>query len=437
MPESVSLEIGGRTLVIETGELAKQANGSALVRYGDQNVVLCAVTASENPRDGRRFLSPHLRIRREDVRRRKDSGRLHQARRPSVRTRDAERAPNRSPDPAAVPRRLPQRRARSSRRCCRSIPNSTPTCSRVCAPARRSRVSDIPFEKNVAAVRVGRDEDGKYIIQPDAAAIRDRRHGHRRRRNRRRGDDGRRRRERDLSEEDFLGAVEFAHDEIKKIVKAIDKLAKKAGKTKREYPLFISRTRARKVGRENVQKRRRQSDARSSRKQARNAAFDEFTRDVAIAKCRKTQDLRALLEDQRNKDFEKIIKTMEEEELRIMVVDEGLRPDGRKPDEIRPIWSKVALRAARSRHRRFPARTDAGLHRRDARLDRRRAAPRRDHGDSEQALHALLQLPAVLGRRDAPDARPRPARDRPRPSRRTRARSGAAGRRTSSLTRCA
>ena len=40
MPESVSLEIGGRTMIIETGELAKQANGCALVRYGDQNVVL-------------------------------------------------------------------------------------------------------------------------------------------------------------------------------------------------------------------------------------------------------------------------------------------------------------------------------------------------------------------------------------------------------------
>src|SRR5580692_11036369 len=39
-------------MVIETGELAKQANGSALVRYGDENVVLAAVTASEKPREG-------------------------------------------------------------------------------------------------------------------------------------------------------------------------------------------------------------------------------------------------------------------------------------------------------------------------------------------------------------------------------------------------
>ena len=52
MPESVSLTVGERTMTIETGELAKQANGSALVRYGDQNVVLCAVTASAKPREG-------------------------------------------------------------------------------------------------------------------------------------------------------------------------------------------------------------------------------------------------------------------------------------------------------------------------------------------------------------------------------------------------
>ena len=41
------------------------------------------------------------------------------------------------------------------------------------------------------------------------------------------------------------------------------------------------------------------------------------------------------------KEFAKIVKTMEEEELRTMVVDERIRPDGRKPDEIRPIWCKA------------------------------------------------------------------------------------------------
>src|SRR6516162_10313161 len=51
LPESVSMELGGRQLTLETGELARQASGSVFVRYGD-TCVLAAVTASPNPREG-------------------------------------------------------------------------------------------------------------------------------------------------------------------------------------------------------------------------------------------------------------------------------------------------------------------------------------------------------------------------------------------------
>ena len=78
-------------------------------------------------------------------------------------------------------------------------------------------------------------------------------------------------------------------------------------------------------------------------KQKRDEAFREITVDEAIARCgKKDENVRALLEAPADrKEFDKIIKAMEEEELRVMVVDEKIRPDGRKPDEIRPIWSKV------------------------------------------------------------------------------------------------
>src|SRR3984885_2000987 len=52
MRESITLEVGGREFVLETGEVAKQANGSVVARYGDQTVVLAAVTASPQPREG-------------------------------------------------------------------------------------------------------------------------------------------------------------------------------------------------------------------------------------------------------------------------------------------------------------------------------------------------------------------------------------------------
>lgn len=46
----IEMELGGRPLVLETGRLAKQANGAVKVQYGD-TVVLCTVTASKEPKD--------------------------------------------------------------------------------------------------------------------------------------------------------------------------------------------------------------------------------------------------------------------------------------------------------------------------------------------------------------------------------------------------
>ncbi len=50
MESKVQMDLGGRTLVLETGRLAKQANGAVVARYGE-TVVLCTVTASAEPKD--------------------------------------------------------------------------------------------------------------------------------------------------------------------------------------------------------------------------------------------------------------------------------------------------------------------------------------------------------------------------------------------------
>jgi polyribonucleotide nucleotidyltransferase len=145
----------------------------------------------------------------------------------------------------------------------------------------------------------------------------------------------------EISEDEFLGAVEYAHGEIKKIVAAIDKLAKKAGKAKREFPLLKPDPALAKW----VEKTFKDDVAtamRVSEKGERNAAFAKLTRAEALVRLGdKKPELAALISDPKRPDFDKIIKAMEEEELRVMVVDDKIRPDGRKPDEIRPIWSKV------------------------------------------------------------------------------------------------
>ncbi|MFN2527717.1 MAG: polyribonucleotide nucleotidyltransferase [Candidatus Baltobacteraceae bacterium] len=339
MPESVSIEIGGRTLVIETGELAKQANGSATVRFGEDMVVMCAVTASEKPREGIDFFPLTCDFEEKMYAAGKiPGGYIKREGRPSehsvLSSRQIDR-PLRPLFPAGFRNDVQVVATVLS-----TDPLDDPDILGVCAAGAALAVSDIPFQKTVAAVRVGRDEAGAFIINPripqyetggmevvvagtaDAVMMVE--------------GSGK-----EISEEDFLGAVAFAHEAIKKIVAAIDELAKKAGKAKRVYPLlkldaeleaWTKKTFAKDVAKA----------MRVIEKAERNEAFGKLSKEEALARLGDSQpNLKTLLEDPKNQDFGKIIKSMEEEELRTMVVDEKIRPDGRKPDEIRAIWSKV------------------------------------------------------------------------------------------------
>ncbi|HEV7178882.1 MAG TPA: polyribonucleotide nucleotidyltransferase, partial [Candidatus Baltobacteraceae bacterium] len=340
MPESVTLTVGGRTMVIETGELAKQANGSALIRYGDQNVVLCAVTASEKPREGIDFFPLTCDFEEKMYAAGKIPGGYI-------------KREGRPPEHAVLSSRQIDRPIRplfpegfyNDVQVVATVLSIDPELDAdvlgVCAAGAALAFSDIPFDKTVAAVRVGRDEDGEYICNPTlpqyvtggmdiiiagtADAVMMVEGG---------GDE--------ISEEEFLGAVEFAHAEIKKIVKAIDQLAKKTGKKKRVYPLRTVNADldkwVRKAFAKDVAK-----GMRVHEKHAREDALGLISVDEAIARCGKKDDeIKTMLETGAfGKDFSKIIKSMQEDELRTMVVDEKIRPDGRKPDEIRPIWTKV------------------------------------------------------------------------------------------------
>jgi polyribonucleotide nucleotidyltransferase len=339
VPESVSLEIGGRQLTIETGELAKQANGSALVRYGDQNVVLAAVTASESPREGIDFFPLTCDFEEKMYAAGKiPGGYIKREGRPSEHGILSARQIDRPIRP------LFPEGFRNDVQVVTTVLSIDPELDAdvlaVCAAGAALAVSDIPFDKHVAAVRVGRDESGAFVCNPtlpqyesggmeivvagtaDAVMMVE-------------GS------AKEISEETFLGAVSFAHDEIKKIVVAIGELARKAGKPKGEYQL----AKVDPVLRAWVEKHFKDDVATAMRvveKTARNEAFGKLTRAEALARLGDGDpDLAAILNDPKRGDFEKIIKAMEEEELRVMVVDERVRPDGRKPDEIRPIWCKV------------------------------------------------------------------------------------------------
>ncbi len=340
MPESVSVTVGGRTMIIETGELAKQANGSALVRYGDQNVVLCAATASEKPREGIDFFPLTCDFEEKMYAAGKiPGGYIKREGRPSGHAVISSRQIDRPIRPL-----FPDGFRNDVQIVATTLsvdPELDADVLGICAAGAALALSDIPFDRTVAAVRVGRDERGQYLCNPalpqyetggmdiviagtaDAVMMVE-------------GGGN------EIDEQDFLGAVEFAHAEIRKIIAAIDELAKKAGKPKREYPVLKVDSDLERWVRKNFAK----DVAKAMRvvdKQKREEAFAELSVDAALARCGKKDDaVKVLLESPNTaKEFYKVIKAMEEDELRTMVVDEKIRPDGRKPDEVRPIWCKV------------------------------------------------------------------------------------------------
>ena len=105
MLETVQIDLDGRTITLETGRMAKQADGAVVVRSGDSVVLVTAVSAPE-PKAGASFFPLTVDYREYTYAAGKVPGRLHQARRPALRKGDSHQPHDRPAGPAAVPRRL-------------------------------------------------------------------------------------------------------------------------------------------------------------------------------------------------------------------------------------------------------------------------------------------------------------------------------------------
>ena len=105
--KTVEIELGGKTLKLETGRVARQANGAVLATLGE-TVVLCAVTAAKSVKPGQDFFPLTVHYQEKYLGRRAHPGRLLQARARRDRKGNADQPPDRSPDPPAVPGRLLQ-----------------------------------------------------------------------------------------------------------------------------------------------------------------------------------------------------------------------------------------------------------------------------------------------------------------------------------------
>jgi polyribonucleotide nucleotidyltransferase len=319
------VQVGQNTLSLETGKLAKQAGGSVIVRFGD-SVVLVTACRSASPREGIDFLPLTVDYREYAY----ASGRIpggffkregKPAEKEVLTSRVIDR-PIRPLFPAgwhfesqviALVLSADQE-------------NDTDVLALTGASAALA-LSDVPFQKTIAGVRVGL-LDGKFLVNPTFQQRKDSKldlvvAGSK---------DGLVMVEagaKEVTEEQVVEALETAHAAIKQIIAAIDDLAKAAARTKVEVS---AKTIAADVVSEVERKAfaSLQSAMRIREKLANYGQVDQVQKDL----------LATYPEDDaaRRADAKHAFKDLKERVLREEVLTHGVRLDGRKFDEVRPIW---------------------------------------------------------------------------------------------------
>ncbi|MBO0479705.1 polyribonucleotide nucleotidyltransferase [Vagococcus fluvialis] len=326
---------GGRPLSVEIGQLAKQANGAVLVRYGD-TVVLSAAVASKQAKDVDFFpLTVNYDEKMYAVGK-VPGGFIKREARPS--------------ENATLTARLIDRPIRpmfaEGFRNEVQITNVVMSVEQDCQPEMAAMlgsslalcVSDIPFNGPIAGVDVGR-VNGEYIINPTieqlessdieltVAGTKDAINM---------VESG----AKEVSEEDMLGALLFGHAEIKRLVAFQEEIANEIGKEKMEISLLqvdadlekeINDTyQARMVEAIQTEEKLAREDNIDALKEEIKAFYEEkFAEDEELAKWMK--EVRQILED------------MEKNEVRRLITIDKVRPDGRKIDEIRPLASETGI----------------------------------------------------------------------------------------------
>ena len=330
-----STTLAGRPLSVEIGELAKQANGAVLVRYGD-TVVLSAAVASKKAGTGDFFpLTVHY-IEKMYAVGKVPGGFIKREGRPSEAATLTSRLidrPLRPMFPEGVRNEI-------------QITNTVLSVDQDCTPEMAAMlgaslalaVSDIPFDGPVAGVNVGR-VNGEIVINPTVAqaelsdieltvagtatAINMVESS-----------------AKEVSEADMLEALLKGHAAIKELVAFQNEIVGQISKEKFEFTLAeVAPEVAAQVG-ERYKSRMIQA-IQTQEKKAREAAVDavmEEATEFFAAVYADRDDY-----DQLMKDVSTALHDLEKDEVRRLITKERVRPDGRRIDEIRPLSSSVAL----------------------------------------------------------------------------------------------
>ena len=251
-------------------------------------------------------------------------------------------------------------------------------------------VSDIPFAGPVGAVRVGRDQwqvrrqPHPFPAPPERSRPRLCRHAERRHHDRRR-------RARTPRRGIHRRRSHFAQAEAAKLVAAQVELAAKAGKPKRQAPLFIVRDELMEVAYA-VAGDRIEAAIYTPSKVARGKAVDALKAEVSAAIIAKYPEATKF-------EISQAFDYLQKKAFRVSILDKQTRCDGRASGSDPPTQRRSGPDPALARLRALPARRNAGRRPRHARARRRSPGTRRLHRRRDgQAFHPALQLPAVLRR---------------------------------------
>jgi len=332
MTHSTEVQIGDRTLRLETGKIARQAGGAVVVRAGD-SVVLVTATAEDEPRPGRGFFPLTCDYREYTYAAgRIPGGYIKREGRPSEKEILTCRLIDRPIRPL-----FPKGFACETQIIALVLsadPDFDPSILGLVGASAALALSDIPFQHVIGAVRVGL-VDGQFVANPSYAAMRESRlnlavaaaqegivmveAG-----------------ASELSEARMLEAINFGHDACKKIVAAIRELAAAAGRPKRVVtpPALDAALYA---------------EIERGHGEALRAALDTSGCDKRQGHERVSALKKKILEGFPAEDAEKraqavkVIEHLREKIFREEMLDRRRRPDGRAFDEIRSISCEVGV----------------------------------------------------------------------------------------------
>jgi polyribonucleotide nucleotidyltransferase len=330
MMHSFETTFGGRSLVIETGKMAKQANGAVLVRYGE-TVVIVTATASAEPREGIDFFPLTVDYEEKMYAVGKiPGGFIKREGRPAESAILCSRLIDRPIRP------LFPDGFRNDVQIVATVlsvdQDNPPEIAGMIGASAALSISDIPFKGPIAGVRIGRI-DGQFIVNPtveeraksdlnltiagshDAVMMVEAGAN-------------------ELSEDVILEAILFGHQEIKKLVEFQQKMVEECGKEKRVVKLFqpqeelIDKIKAYAYDKLNTAVR----------------DSDKLRRDEHITEV-KAAVLEHFLEEypESTMEINAVLHKLVKEIVRQMITHEKIRPDGRAVDEVRPVSCEVGL----------------------------------------------------------------------------------------------